>query len=503
MPSDLPARWLRWGDEALNLARRSGKPLFLHIGYEGCAGSAAMWQGAFADADTLAILDARFIIVRVDRDASPELDRLMQLSHRLLTREDGGWPLNMFLTHDEALPFFGSGYLPVVAAAGQPACVDVLGRVADYYHSNPAALREQGQALRDTLHRVDAGSWTDAALPGAAALAAARQALESGFDRLHGGWGQAPKFPQVLAIRHLLRHWQGTATGEVPDLKALYLATLTLTRIAEGGLHDAQSGGFFRYCREADWRDPLPEKSLVDNALLLETFAEAAILTGDALFRRIADETADALLHDFRREAGGFRTTLVDTATRETSVLHLGPNALTVRALAVAAGLLGRDDLKAAAGRTLELLRGLVPESLEDHALLIDAILQRRALDGQDADRDWAQALAGSMLSRFEDAARGGFLALPADGTPLFHRARVFADAGLPAGNALAARALLRLDREWPEPRYRKAAERTLRAAAQRLESQPLAHLGLLAALIDLLGTPEAPHGSKSGTDPQ
>ncbi|MEN9705147.1 MAG: hypothetical protein RLZZ393_1026 [Pseudomonadota bacterium] len=486
MLADTSVRWFRWGDEAFELACRENRPLLLHIGYEGCAGSTAMRQGAFADAGTLATLQAHFVPVYVDRDESPEIDRLMQLSHRLLTREDGGWPLNMFLTQDEGLPFFGTGYLPAVASHGQPGCVDVLRRVAGYYSSQRDALREQGDALRDTLRRIDGGSWEESTMPGTAALRATREALEAGFDREHGGWGRSPKFPQVLAIRHLLRHWQGSAGGETPDLKALYLATLALTRMAEGGLHDAVSGGFFRYCRDEAWRDPLPEKSLLDNALLLETFAEAAVLTGDPSFRRIANSTADCLLNAFQLAGGGFRANLA-TTIEGGAVLHLAPNAAAVRALATAAGLLGRADLKSAAADTLDLLRQAEPASLEEHAMLADAILQRSALEGEDADLPWARRLADAMLSGFEDRPRGGFHALPATGMRLFHRARVFADGATASGNALAARVMLRLDREQPDSRYRQAAERTLRAAARRMETQPLAHLGLIAALADLL----------------
>lgn len=491
--------WIPWSAHALALARDGARPLFLHVSYAGCEGSEAMARESFDDDATAALLNEAFVCVRIDRDALPALDRSLQLAHRLLTREDGGWPLNVFLTHDEALPFFGGGYFPPEARAGQPAFRSLLSRVADYHRHQGVALREQGAALRDALARIDAGTAEGVAWPGTAPLDAARRALEKGFDRRHGGWGQAPKFPQVLAIQHLLHQWRRGASGEQPDLQALFMATFTLTRIAEGALHDSRDGGFYRYCHDAAWREPQREKSLVDNAQLLEVFAETALLTGDAAFRQVAESTADALLRHFARADGGFRVTaarsLAAQAEQDAAALCIGPNAVAAKALTLAGRWLGRADLDVLAGRTLDLLRERPATTLDEHARLADAVLHRH-LPGSDEDLlDWALQLADAMLERFEDVARGGFFATALDGLPMFHRARDFADSGLASGNALAAQVLLRLSRLQALPRHARAAERTLRAAATRLTEQPLAHLGLLDVLV------EASAATQAGTD--
>ncbi len=458
--------WRDWGTAAIAEARTSGRPLFVHLACEGSPGAEAMRGDAFSDADTAALLNRDFVCVLVDRDEQPELDRLLQLAYRLLTREDGGWPLNLFLTADEALPFFGGGYFPGVSTAGQPALRSVLARVSEYHRDQQTSLREQGAALREALRHVDTGTAETGALPGAAVFDAARRELEAGFDREHGGWGRAPKFPQALAIQHLLRHWQAGALGEQPDLKALFMATYTLSRIADSALRDTD-GGFFRYCHDAAWREPQPEKALADNAQLLEVFAEAALLTGEARFRTVAEDTARYVAEQLSRPEG---------------VPGLVPQALAVRALTVAARALGRDDLSSVATQGLARLRVLSPEGLEDHAALLDAILACAMPGERPTEFAWAKALADALLSRFEDRGRGGFFTTTTD-APVFQRLREFADNGQPSGTARAAQLLLRLDAIEPDARYREAALRSLRAASRRIQAQPLGHLGLLAAL--------------------
>jgi len=137
-------------------------------------------------------------------------------------------------------------------------------------------------------------------------LAACRQQLAQQFDKEFGGFGGAPKFPQSGSIDRLLQHWYDTATTPEPDLHALYMATLTLTRMAEGGVYDQIGGGFARYSVGADWMIPHFEKMLYDNALLLSSYADAHLATSEPLFGRIASETADWLIRDLQSPAGGF-----------------------------------------------------------------------------------------------------------------------------------------------------------------------------------------------------
>jgi hypothetical protein len=215
----------------------------------------------------------------------------------------------MFLTHDDQKPFFGGTYFPDKARYGMPAFTTLLQRVAEYYREQSSELRAQN----DTLMAVydDLTPMPEIREPlDASPLEGARAQLESSFDKRYGGFGNAPKFPHPATVDRLLRHWYATSSSTAPDLHALYMATLTLTRMAEGGIYDQLGGGFSRYSVDEFWMIPHFEKMLYDNGALLANYAEASLATGDALFRRIAIETGEWMLREMQAPAsdgkGGF-----------------------------------------------------------------------------------------------------------------------------------------------------------------------------------------------------
>jgi uncharacterized protein len=301
-----PVDWHPWGREALDLARQSGKPVLLSIGYSACHWCHVMAHESFEDPATAALMNELFVNIKVDREERPDLDKIYQFAHQVLTQRGGGWPLTMFLTHDDQKPFFGGTYFPDEARYGMPAFKTLLKRVAEYYHEQ----REELRAQNDTLMEVF-GDLTPAPLDSTTALTAApldalRAQLAETFDKQHGGFGGAPKFPHPASLDRLMRHWYSTAAGSTPDLHALYMTSMTLQRMAEGGLYDQLGGGFARYSVDAYWMIPHFEKMLYDNGALLASYAEAALATGDPLFRRIANETAEWLLREMQDEGGGF-----------------------------------------------------------------------------------------------------------------------------------------------------------------------------------------------------
>ncbi len=593
--ADNPVDWYPWGPEALSAARATGKPILLSIGYSACHWCHVMAHESFEDAATAQVMNTLFINVKVDREERPDLDRIYQLAHQLLTRRGGGWPLTMFLTHDDQRPFFGGTYFPREARHGLPAFSDLLQRVAAYYRDQQPELRAQNQALVDALGRIDDGEPGTGFTLDATALRSARQQLEARFDRENGGWGGAPKFPHPASINRLLRDWHATALSQTPDLQALFMATLTLQRMAEGGLYDQLGGGFSRYSVDARWQIPHFEKMLYDNGALLSAYAAAALATGDEGYAAIAAGTADFLLRDMQSAQGGFYSSLdadseghegrfyvwtpaavqavlpdadaalfiarygldqpanfegswhlvvaqsldelattgrygsrdpaeldarLRTATatlravrdarvwpgRDEKILTSW-NALAIRGLADAARVLRRDDLTAAAGRALDDLRAQLwrggrllavgrdgtaqlPAYLDDHVLLVDAILALQTLRFRANELRFACELLEIVLARFTDHARGGFYFTADDHERLIHRSRVFGDDALPAGNALAAQVLLRMGHLLGEERYLHAAEATLRAGLPQATAQPMGHISLLTALEEQLHPP-------------
>ena len=116
-----PVDWHPWDEEALALARDSGRPILLSVGYAACHWCHVMAHESFEDEATAAIMNRRYVNVKVDREERPDLDKIYQTAQMLLTRRGGGWPLTMFLTPEERTPFFGGTYFPPEPRHGLPA----------------------------------------------------------------------------------------------------------------------------------------------------------------------------------------------------------------------------------------------------------------------------------------------------------------------------------------------------------------------------------------------
>ena len=308
--ADNPVDWYPWGDEALNRARSDNKPILLSIGYSACHWCHVMAHESFEDPHTAEVMNRLFVNIKVDREERPDLDKIYQAAQQMITQGSGGWPLTMFLTPDEQQPFFGGTYFPKEPRYGMPAFTDLLQRVSQYFAQHGADIAAQNQQLQQAFATMaPAPAAADLAI-GSAPLAAGRSALERSFDGVAGGFTRAPKFPHAGSIERCLRQWHATSAEPEPDLKALFMATLTLTRMAEGGIYDQLAGGFSRYSVDARWMIPHFEKMLYDNSLLLCEYARAALATGDPLYARIAGETADWMLRDMRSPDGGFYSSL-------------------------------------------------------------------------------------------------------------------------------------------------------------------------------------------------
>jgi len=249
-----------------------------------------------------------YINIKVDREERPDIDQIYQTAHQLLTRRTGGWPLTMFINPDDQRPFFGGTYFPPESRHGLPAFPELLVQVSEFFNNQHEEVKRTGEQLVKVFRKLEpeSGDYELTDQP----LAAARQMIEKGFDAESGGIGSAPKFPHVTTLDRLLRHWRAGVHCDEPDLNALYMVSLTLTRMAEGGIYDQLGGGFCRYSVDQHWQIPHFEKMLYDNGPLLALYAQASLATGEQLFHNVAHGTADWMLRDMQAPAGGFYSTL-------------------------------------------------------------------------------------------------------------------------------------------------------------------------------------------------
>ena len=305
-----PVDWYPWGEQALELARRLDKPILLSIGYSACHWCHVMAHESFEDPACAALMNELFVNIKVDREERPDIDRIYQLAHQMLIQRGGGWPLTMFLAPQTQRPFFGGTYFPNQPRYGMPSFSELLRRVSEFYRTHREDIAKQSEALQqafDAMLPPPAGA--EAALTGAP-LDVARERLADTFDSEFGGFGEAPKFPHPTNVELLMRLWRTSARSDAPDLHSLFIATLTLKRMAEGGIYDQLGGGFARYSVDQYWMIPHFEKMLYDNGQLLRCYASAAIATGEPLFRRIVGETADWIMRDMQGPGGGYWSTL-------------------------------------------------------------------------------------------------------------------------------------------------------------------------------------------------
>ncbi|HET8522220.1 MAG TPA: thioredoxin domain-containing protein, partial [Thermomicrobiales bacterium] len=295
---DNPVEWYPWGPEALQKAQRENKPILVSIGYSACHWCHVMAHESFENEETAALMNEKFVNIKVDREERPDLDSIYMSAVQAMTGH-GGWPLNCFLTPDGA-PFFGGTYWPAEERSGLPSFRDVLNAVSEAYQNRRDDVQANADQLRTYLQEAAAATKKTGELSREIIDEALRN-LGRAFDPRNGGFGGAPKFPQPSIIEFLLRTHRDSG-----DERAAAMARLTLDRMAEGGIYDQLGGGFHRYAVDAIWLVPHFEKMLYDNAQLARVYLDAYRAFDDATYRRVATETLDYVVREMTSPEGGF-----------------------------------------------------------------------------------------------------------------------------------------------------------------------------------------------------
>jgi hypothetical protein len=299
--ADNPVDWWPWSEEAFAEARRRDVPILLSIGYAACHWCHVMAHESFEDEDIAAVMNEKFVNIKVDREERPDVDAVYMTATQAMTGQ-GGWPMTCFLT-PSGEPFHCGTYYPPAPRPGMPSFSQLLTAVDVAWTSRDAEVRDAGGRIVEELRKQ-----TRALPPSTvdeSALASAAAGMLGEYDRRNGGFGSAPKFPPSMVLEFLLRHHERTGSVE-----ALSIVEGTAVAMAAGGLYDQLDGGFARYSVDARWVVPHFEKMLYDNALLLRLYTRLALRTGGARYRAVASETADFLLNRLLTPSGGFAASL-------------------------------------------------------------------------------------------------------------------------------------------------------------------------------------------------
>lgn len=301
-----PVDWYPWGPEALEKARKEGKPIFVSIGYSTCYWCHVAERTIYSNPDIAKLMNQWFVNVKVDSEQRPDLDRIFMLARQIMTG-GGGWPNNLFLTPD-LKPFYAGSYFPPRddPRAG-PGFPTILVAINQGWTSDRAQVLGVAENVMTAMRRVHSAMTGNASAPidPGAWTAKARDKLLPQFDHLDGGLADrsGTKFPNAPRLALLLSDYQINRT---PAALADVLGTLDA--IAFGGIHDHLAGGFHRYSTEPSWSVPHFEKMLYDNAQLLRLYTTAFQITTKPLYRQIAIETARYLGKDMMGSDGGFYT---------------------------------------------------------------------------------------------------------------------------------------------------------------------------------------------------
>ena len=576
-----PVDWYAWGDEAFATAVRENKPIFLSIGYSTCHWCHVMERESFENEPVAKFLNEHFVSIKVDREERPDVDKIY-MTFVQSTSGQGGWPLNVFLT-PERKPFFGGTYFPPDDRYGRPGFLQLLKQIAQLWQDRHADLAISAADIHAKLEHLSAANQglsnlvlTSSALSNAASL------LKRSYDSHHGGFGDAPKFPQPSQPRLLLR-----CAKHFNDHEAVSMVLDTCDHMAAGGIHDQLGGGFARYSVDPQWLVPHFEKMLYDNAQLAQLYLDAYVVSGDTRHADVARDILSYVLRDMTHPEGGFysaedadseghegkfycwtRAELLKLLSPEEarvairffgvteqgnfvdhshsqplagqSVLSIADpklsnpeqaqlasakakmlaarakrirphlddkilaswNGLMLGAMSRAYAVLGDEAYRQAAEKNLAFLQSKLwdPKAnalyhrwrdgerdnvqlLESYAFLISGVLELYSATLDPRHLDFAVALADSILARFFDAENGGFWQSAAGANDLILRVKDDYDGAEPSGNSVAILALLELGKITDRKDYTRAAEKSLRLFASRLQQLPQAVPYMLQAL--------------------
>ena len=300
--ADNPVDWMPWSQQALDLAKQQNKPILLSIGYSACHWCHVMAHESFENAETAELMNRYFVNIKVDREERPDIDKIYQTAHQLIAQRPGGWPLTMFLSPLDHLPFFGGTYFPDTPRHGMISFNELLQRLASIYREEPQKIQQHTESMQQALVSLAIQDNSNQDNTDIQSLKKFDEQLLEHFDKQNGGFGQAPKFPQPAMLMQAIRR----AFFEPPTGPLYQAIDFSLHKIALGGIQDHLAGGFYRYSVDEKWMIPHFEKMLYDNGQLICVFASMFSLTAKQEYQAAVEGIISWLSTEMQSESGAF-----------------------------------------------------------------------------------------------------------------------------------------------------------------------------------------------------
>ena len=308
-----PVDWYPWGDEALALAKKENKIIFLSVGYSTCYWCHVMERKVFSNPEIAAVMNRNFINIKIDREERPDLDEIYMTATQLLVQR-GGWPNSVFLTPD-LKPFYAGTYFPPTDMPGRPGFPTILDAVHEAWVTREAEVIKSAKQISNAIEMATSRGFTalSAKVLDRSLITGALDHLRTNYSHAYGGFGTAPKFPSPANLEFLLSEYErnsGLQTPPTGNESLLQMVTRTLDMMAYGGMYDQIGGGFHRYSVDAKWLIPHFEKMLYDNAQLAKVYLQAYQLTQEPRYRRVAEEIFSYIFREMTAPEGGFYSAL-------------------------------------------------------------------------------------------------------------------------------------------------------------------------------------------------
>jgi len=286
-----PVHWYPWGTKALKKAKELKKPIFLSVGYASCHWCHVMAHESFEDKNTAAVMNEKFINIKVDREERPDLDNVFQKSLAILTGTPGGWPLSMFLD-ENGVPFSGGTYFPPKEMYGRPSFANILNQVSEFYGKNRDKVIQQASQIKDVFQKDQKKSSVIGQN-----LNPHLEAMLNYIDFEWGGFQGSPKFPQFYVFESFLHFYKKNKNKKFYDA-----VKILLNNVCSRGLYDHLLGGIARYSTDERWIAPHFEKMLYDNILFINLLGQFYLQEPNEYYKEKLIQTVEFVNNSFKNK---------------------------------------------------------------------------------------------------------------------------------------------------------------------------------------------------------